>query len=437
MRFVSLLCAAPLVSASIIPVHQALDSRDAVVNETAQAVPKANKRFSLGEVPNVDYKGGDAPLELIKAHTKYQSELPPWLRSVVESNPDLSSKFKSYLQMGGDAGMTGTVSASPPAFYDVQYVVPADIGTPPQRTFLNLDTGSSDLWTFSSDTYQPQVRNQILYRPQDSSTSELLNGESWSIRYGDGAEASGIVYQDRVALGGVHFDQQGVQSAVQVSSAISGDSFSSGIMGMAYTSGANTVRPTKQKTFAENIRDELESPVFTVNLQKGRPGNYNFGFIDELEHTGKIAYTKITDNAAFWKVPIAGYQVGDRTFRQYAWEGIVDTGTTLLLVPDDMVNDYYSAILGARYDPRVGMVVFPCDASVPDFKFGFGNFRGVIPGNYVRYGQYTGSDCFGGIQSSEGIGMAIIGDVLIKAQLVVFDMGNGTVGFANKQLSSD
>ncbi|KAI6783973.1 uncharacterized protein J7T54_001849 [Emericellopsis cladophorae] len=435
MRFISLLCAAPLVSASIIPVpvHHALDSRDAADNETAQAAPKANKRFSLGEVPNVDYRGGDAPLELIKAHTKYQSELPPWLRSVVESNPDLSSKFKSYLQMGGDAGMTGTVSASPPAFYDIQYVVPADIGMPPQQTFLNLDTGSSDF----SDTYQPQVRNQILYRPQDSSTSKLLNGESWSIRYGDGAGASGIVYQDRVALGDVHFDQQAVQSAVQVSAALTGDSFSSGIMGMSFTSGANTVRPTKQRTFAENIRDELESPVFTVNLQKGRPGNYNFGYIDESEHTGEIAYTKIADNTAFWKVPIAGYQVGDRTYREYAWEGIVDTGTTLLLVPDEIVNDYYSAVSGARYDTSIGMVVFPCDASVPDFKFGFGDYRGVIPGNYVRYGQYSGGDCFGGIQSSEGIGMAIIGDILIKAQLVVFDMGNSTVGFANKQLSSD
>jgi hypothetical protein len=244
------------------------------------------------------------------------------------------------------------------------------------------------------------------------------------------------VYQDRVALGDVYFDQQAVQSAVQVSSEISKDSLSSGIMGMAFSSSANTVRPTKQRTFLENVRENLEAPIFTVNLQKGKPGNYNFGYIDEEEHTGEIAYTKIRDNTAFWKVPVAGYQVGDLPFRAYPWDAVVDTGATLLLVPDEIVIDYYSAIPGAQYDPYVGMMVFPCNASVPDFKFGLGDYRGVVPGSYIRYGQSNETDCYGGIQSSEGIGMAIIGDVLIKAQLVVFDMGNRTVGFANKQLVS-
>ena len=139
----------------------------------------------------------------------------------------------------------------------------------------------------------------------------------------------------------------------------------------------------------------------------------------------------------FWKVPLAGYQVGDRTLRPFAWEAVVDTGTTLLLVPRAMVNDYYSAVPGARYDKRVGMVVFPCNVSAPDFRFGFGDYRGVVPGHYIRYGRFNDRECYGGIQSSDGIGMAIIGDVLIKAQLVVFDMGNGTVGFANKPLIRD
>ena len=42
--------------------------------------------------------------------------------------------------------MWGTAPAYPPLFYDSEYVIPVKIGTPPQTIYLNLDTGSSDLY---------------------------------------------------------------------------------------------------------------------------------------------------------------------------------------------------------------------------------------------------------------------------------------------------
>lgn len=431
MKTISLL-AAPIAVWAAALNGNLLSSRDDVSNASALP-PNAGKSFSLGEVQNADYKGGDAPMEMLKSHTKFVKSLPPWLREAVDQNPDMNAKFKIYLQEMGDEGETGTVPAKPPPFYDIQYVVPVDIGTPPQRTMLNLDTGSSDLWTFTTDTYKPFVDGQTLYNPDKSSTSKLLEGEAWSVKYGDGAGASGVVYKDKVALGETSFDEQAVQSAVQVSYAIAQDSFSSGILGMAF-SEANTVRPTKQKTFLDNIQDDLKEPLFTVNLQKGKPGNYNFGYIDESEHNTDISYIPIEEGTPFWKVPMSGYQVGsNRPFTQYPWSGVVDTGTTLLLVPDAIIKDYYATIPGAKFDPYLGMMVFPCKVVAPDFTFGFDGYRGTIPGHYVNYGQATQTDCYGGIQSSEGIGMAIIGDVLLKSQFVVFDIGNRTVGFAGKE----
>lgn len=41
--------------------------------------------------------------------------------------------------------MKGTAAATPPQYYDSQYVVPVQIGSPQQTTYLNFDTGSSDL----------------------------------------------------------------------------------------------------------------------------------------------------------------------------------------------------------------------------------------------------------------------------------------------------
>lgn len=45
----------------------------------------------------------------------------------------------------GTEGETGTAVARPTEGYDSEYVLPVDIGTPPQTIPLNLDTGSADL----------------------------------------------------------------------------------------------------------------------------------------------------------------------------------------------------------------------------------------------------------------------------------------------------
>jgi hypothetical protein len=97
MRSVSLFLAAPFGAWAA-----AVSSRDADTTgaESVRSTSKGAKAFSLGEVENLDYKGGDAPAEFLKAHTKYVDTLPPWLAEAVESNPDLNSKFKQYLQQG-------------------------------------------------------------------------------------------------------------------------------------------------------------------------------------------------------------------------------------------------------------------------------------------------------------------------------------------------
>lgn len=244
------------------------------------------------------------------------------------------------------------------------------------------------------------------------------------------------MYKDVLTVGDTSFAKQAIQSAIQVSFDISADSFSSGILGMAFK-GLNTVRPTKQYSYFENIQDELAKPVFTANLQKGRPGNYNFGYIDSSEYNGNITYSPIIKGEHFqdfWAIGIDGYSVGDGDYKVYPWKGIVDTGTTLVLVPPKVVDAYYSDVEGAQVDPTRGVVTFPCSAVLPDFYFGIGKYRGMVPGHYIKYGKAGYGRCYGGIQSTGQKGLAVIGDVLLKAQFVVFDAGKSRVGFANKNL---
>ncbi|KAK1242304.1 hypothetical protein MKX07_000290 [Trichoderma sp. CBMAI-0711] len=387
------------------------------------------KTFSLEQIPNERYKG-NIPAAYISALAKYSPTIPDKIKHAIEINPDLHRKFSKLINAGN---MTGTAIASPPPGADAEYVLPVKIGTPPQTLPLNLDTGSSDLWVISTDTYPPQVQGQTRYNVSASTTAQRLIGESWVIRYGDGSSANGIVYKDRVQIGNTFFNQQAVESAVNISNEISDDSFSSGLLGAA-SSAANTVRPDRQTTYLENIKSQLARPVFTANLKKGKPGNYNFGYINGSEYIGPIQYAAISPSSPLWEISVSGYRVGsnDTNYVPRVWNAIADTGTTLLLVPNDIVSAYYAQVKGSTFSNDVGMMLVPCAATLPDFAFGLGNYRGVIPGSYINYGRMNKTYCYGGIQSSEDAPFAVLGDIALKAQFVVFDMGNKVVGFANK-----
>lgn len=301
----------------------------------------------------------------------------------------------------------------------------------PTQIFWNATKSFS--WVFSSETPKASVNGQTLYDPSSSSTSELVSGATWSITYGDGSSSSGDVYYDVVSVGGVSYASQAVESAKKVSSGFTSDSASSGLLGLAFSS-INTVSPTSQKTFFDNVKSSLASPVFTADLKYHDAGTYDFGFIDSAKYTGSISYaTAITDNG-FWEITGSGYAVGSGSFVTSSIDAIADTGTTLLLIPQSIVAAYYAKVSGAKYSSSEGGYVFPCSATLPSFTFGVGSYRGTIPGTYINYAAVSSTSCYGGIQSDEGIGFSIFGDILLKAQFVVFDGGSNSVGFAAKTL---
>ena len=88
------------------------------------------------------------------------------------------------------------------------------------QTFdLVFDTGSSDLWVFSSDLPVMQQKGHKIYNPSLSNTSNILSGETWKILYGDGSHgAAGVVYTDTVAIGTSLVQNQAVQVPVKLTS---------------------------------------------------------------------------------------------------------------------------------------------------------------------------------------------------------------------------
>lgn len=163
-------------------------------------------------------------------------------------------------------------------------------------------------------------------------------------------------------------------------------------------------------------------------------GKYNFGYIDEKAHNGPITYSPIDTTTGFWNWTSTGYAVGANDFTETPIVNIADTGSSLMLLPDEIVGAYYSAVDGARYDMFQGGFIFDCDVTLPDFTFGVGNAKITIPAKFIKYAPATGNECYGGLQSSTMIGFNIFGDIALKAALVVFDSGNSRIGWATKDL---
>ncbi|KAH8893924.1 aspartic proteinase [Thozetella sp. PMI_491] len=381
---------------------------------------------SIKQVRNPNYKFNGA-VSVYKTYLKFGVPIPEELRAAVIN------------ATGGALGKratTGSVSATPIDTYDDAYISPVSIGTPAQVLNLDFDTGSSDLWVFSSLTPKSQVNGQSIYTPGSSSTAKLVSGATWSISYGDGSSSSGVVYSDVVNIGGVSVTQE-VEAAKQVSSSFTSDSAIDGLVGLGFDS-LNTVSPTAAKTFFSNAKSSLASPVFTADLKYEAAGTYNFGYIDSSAYTGTITYTSVNTNPGYWTFTSSGYQVGSSTFSSTSITGIADTGTTLLYLPSSIVTAYYKQVSGSSNSNTYGGYIFSCSATLPTFTFGVGSARITIPAKYLNYGPVsTGSStCFGGLQSSAGIGINIFGDVALKAAFVVFNgASTPTLGWAAKTLN--
>lgn len=158
-------------------------------------------RSTLHQVKREGYKNNGA-LSMYKTYLKYNTPIPDWLAAAVANSTGIDYKLLKRDE--------GSAVASPIDTLDDAYVTPVSIGTPAQVLNLDFDTGSSDLWVYSSSTAAADIDGQTTYKPADSTTAKLQTGETWDISYGDGSSSSGIVYTDVVSIGGVTVTAQAV-----------------------------------------------------------------------------------------------------------------------------------------------------------------------------------------------------------------------------------
>ncbi|KAL8292177.1 hypothetical protein RQP46_001643 [Phenoliferia psychrophenolica] len=322
---------------------------------------------------------------------------------------------------------------------DAEYVVAVKVGTPGVTLHLDFDTGSSDLWVWSSELKHVGSSGHNIYNASKSSTSKKQHDLTWSISYGDGSMASGDVYKDMITLGSIKVPGQAVELASKLSSSFQQDIGSDGLLGLAFPS-INTVvkngKPHPVHTPVQNMITEklIANPIFTVKLTRGgSDGFYTFGEIDTSVTTNPILYAPIDDSKGFWSFASATFTVNGQSKALDGGSAIADTGTTLMLLPDSAVEAIYGQIDGAKLDSNAGGYIYPATSTIPALTFAVGdNFFKLNEADFP-YGQPDADgNVYGGIQSSGDLGFSIFGDVFLKSVYVVFDQGATRLGVAQR-----
>ena len=418
-----------------------------VIEDREPAQPLSGRSFTVSQKPNPHHKFNGA-LSVYKTYLKYGGTVPNYLAKAVAVHLGIStievlnhaatSPHARARARGQSRRDHGSADAMPTIDeQDVAYVTPVSIGTPAQTLNLDFDTGSSDLWVYSNFLPLSQIAGQEVYSPNASTTARLMSGASWSVTYSDGSASKGNVFLDKVAIGGLTVVDQAVETAQEVSNSFTAETAIDGLVGLAFGS-LNMVTPTAQQTWFENVRTKLDQPLFAVDLKFGAPGTYDFGFIDAAKHTSNITYVPVNTSPGYWTWTSTGYQVGSSAFVSQPIKNIADTGTSLVYLPNTILNAYYKQVPGSRNNHTLGGYIFPCSTAMPDFTFGVtADATITIPGKFINFGNVEegSSVCFGGLQSSNGLGINIFGDMALKAAYVVFNGGETpTLGWASKKL---
>lgn len=285
-----------------------------------------------------------------------------------------------------------------------------------------------------------------MFDPTKSSTWKTQSGLTWKISYGDGSSASGTVGTDVVNIGGVKISNQAVELAKTAADQfISGTG--DGLLGLAWPS-INTItkgsQSDPQNTPVANMISQGDIPsdaqLFTSAFYSDRDASaksfYTFGYIDtDLVGSNTIHYTDIDNSEGFWMFDSTTYTIAGEQSTQSGNKAICDTGTTLCLLADEVVDALYKAIPGSKYDETQQGYLFPTSVTadeLPDFSVAVGDQEFTIQKEDLAFTVASEGWWYGGVQSRGTNPFDILGDVFLKSVYVIWDQGNTRLGLVPK-----
>jgi saccharopepsin len=204
---------------------------------------------------------------------------------------------------------------------NTQYFVNVDIGTPSQEFMVVPDTGSSNLWIYSSRCRSIPCHTHDTYDSSKSSTYEV-KGDSFDILYGSGG-VSGYTSKDVAKFGSIPADME-FGEIKKVSGVTFYVSPMDGILGLAYdTISVNNI-PTwlmqtdlEDKSFGFVLHNNPEESYMTI------PGFETSGFSLKGVHN--------VIEQTYWNVNLVSISGPNGTTETPGLKAAIDSGTSLIV----------------------------------------------------------------------------------------------------------
>ncbi|CAK7237456.1 hypothetical protein SBRCBS47491_009981 [Sporothrix bragantina] len=333
-----------------------------------------------------------------------------------------------------------------------RYYVDVEVGTPPQKLQLQLDTGSSDVWVLSSSA---SICAKINIDASSTYSVALENG--FNITYGDGDHVTGDYFTDTLAIAGA------TVKSLTMGLGKDAEGLTFGLVGVGYA-GLEAIAAKDPSDAYPSLGETLVRQNFTntnafslwLNDLEASTGNILFGGIDTEKYEGDLIRLDVLEDPGPKKflqffVALTSVEAISASGRDtltsagnFTGYALLDSGTTLTEVPQDIAEQFW-AEAGASYNTQLGDAILPCSRAQSGgvFSFSFGGPGGpavnvsmtelvqdVYSNMTFASGPFSGQTvCRFGITNSTNQ-FSILGDTFLRSAYVVYDLDNNQIALA-------
>jgi len=306
-------------------------------------------------------------------------------------------------------------------FSNTQYFIDIDVGTPAQTFQVVPDTGSSNLWIYSSACHSVPCLTHHTYNASKSSTY-TADGQAFDIQYGSGG-VHGAVDDDVAAFGGATA-QMGLGAVKKVSGATFYVSKMDGIVGLGY----QQISVDKLPTFINS--SDLTDKSFSFYLKNNPEESFMYmpGYL--TEGYKQIATHNVVEQT-YWNVNLTSMQQkGKDSVSTTGYKAAIDSGTSLIVGPKSIVDPLIEGITVAQDCSNVD--------SLPDITFTFDDMDYPLSAaDYVvQVEQFGNTQCLMGIMGQDlpdTFKYMIVGDVFMRRYPTHFNGNDNTVTFFQEE----